>query len=133
MSTNITDNVNDAANDVNINYPYQPGTGLDPTVGPSDLPLDLDLRVKIATFEAIERNIANYPHREVATSSDGFIRTYYMGGNDTMVLTAEYKDENTIVKTLTGKTGYDGTMVKTVKYAGSIETKLIKDTVYAFA
>lgn len=104
------------------NWPLAISTGLDPSIGPYGTPMSLVDRINMVTFETIAKNICSYPFRMDLRDPEKVTRTYYLDTTktNTIVLTIDTSVPNTVKKTLTGNTGYDGILFKTISWIDDI-------------
>lgn len=132
-TTTISDSYTATSSAKVNNAPLSPSTGLDPTVGPVGDSSDLATRLLGVNFEQIAKNLASYPSRSDLTVSGQYTKTYYMDstGTDTITVTTVFTKLSTVslkkVTTITGKTGYDTSLIKTTIYIRNT----VMDVVYS--
>lgn len=101
---------------------------IDPTIGPTDGITDLNTRTVGITFETIYKNIASYPNSIDMTNKKYIIKVFYLGDNKQINVTVDMLIEGKIITTISGDTGYEKNLIKTILITDNIKI----DTVYTY-
>jgi len=104
------------------------GIPVDPTIGPIDGITDLNTRTVGITFETIYKNIASYPNSIDMTNKKYITKVFYLGNNKQINVTVNMLTEGKIVTTISGDTGYEKNLIKTILITDNIKI----DTVYTY-
>lgn len=101
---------------------------VDPAIGPTDGNIDLNTRTVGITFETIYKNIASYPNSIDMTNKKYITKVFYLGNDKQINVTVDMLTSNKIVTTISGDTGYDKNLIKTILITDNIKI----DTVYTY-